>query len=205
MAYQPTKKPKRAAGATAGLAAILIAVVGVEGGYVNDPKDPGGETNHGVTKTVAREEGYTGEMRDLTEEQAIEIYQRRFADKPGFTAIEAASHALGEEVIDMGVNFGTRRPSCYFQRSLNALNRNGRDYPDIAVDCAVGPATMRAYHGLVAKRGERKACELMVKMMDSLQGAEYLRLVERNATLEEYTVGWIDTRIGNVSLERCAP
>ena len=40
-------------------------MIGHEGGYVNDPRDPGGETNHGVTKRVAVANGYTGSMKDL--------------------------------------------------------------------------------------------------------------------------------------------
>ncbi|MCP1772876.1 lysozyme family protein [Neisseria perflava] len=45
-------------------------VLGHEGGYVNHPADPGGETNWGVTKAVAREHGYTGSMREMTRNEA---------------------------------------------------------------------------------------------------------------------------------------
>lgn len=38
-----------------------------EGGYVNNPNDPGGETMWGVTKAVARQYGYTGSMRQLAQ------------------------------------------------------------------------------------------------------------------------------------------
>lgn len=41
-------------------------LLGNEGGYVNNPADPGGETNWGVTVAVARASGYTGAMRDMT-------------------------------------------------------------------------------------------------------------------------------------------
>jgi len=45
-------------------------LIGHEGGYVNHPDDPGGETNWGITLRTAREQGYTGEMRDLTRGEA---------------------------------------------------------------------------------------------------------------------------------------
>ncbi len=41
-------------------------VLGIEGGYSNDPDDPGGETNWGVTLRTARANGYTGNMIDMT-------------------------------------------------------------------------------------------------------------------------------------------
>ena len=45
---------------------IIASKTDIEGGYVNDPDDKGGETCHGVTLTTAREYGYKGKMKDLT-------------------------------------------------------------------------------------------------------------------------------------------
>lgn len=47
-----------------------------EGGYVNHPRDPGGETNLGVTKRVYEEWGGTKDMKDLTEEDVAPIYEK---------------------------------------------------------------------------------------------------------------------------------
>ena len=46
-----------------------------EGGYVNHPRDPGGETNMGVTKRVYEEWGGTKSMKDLTEDDVSPIYE----------------------------------------------------------------------------------------------------------------------------------
>lgn len=43
-----------------------------EGGYVNDPKDPGGETNMGISRRAFPKE----DIRNLTKERVAEIYQR---------------------------------------------------------------------------------------------------------------------------------
>lgn len=51
------------------------------GGYVNNPKDPGGETKWGVTKRVAVECGFTGDMHDLTEDTAKGIAKSEYWDK----------------------------------------------------------------------------------------------------------------------------
>lgn len=57
---------------------IFDRLIGHEGGYVDDPRDPGGETNWGVTKRTAQANGYTGNMKTMTRQQAYEIYYRAF-------------------------------------------------------------------------------------------------------------------------------
>ncbi len=54
----------------AAVLAIAAGVFAVEGGYSNNPADPGGETNHGVTVAVARSHGYDGPMREMPKETA---------------------------------------------------------------------------------------------------------------------------------------
>ena len=188
----------------AAIAAIVAAVVTIEGDYVDHPDDPGGATKYGVTETVARANGYRGDMRDLTYEQATKIYVRQYVEKPGFDGIVAYSQALGEELTDSGVNFGPHRPGCWLQTALNALNRQQRDYPDLRVDCAVGPATVAAYAALASKRGDLKACEMVLKLVEAQQGTEYLRLTAANVRLEQFMAGWADHRLGNVPLAHCA-
>lgn len=193
-----TIKTKAAAGGGV-IAAIIAAVLSVEGGYVNNLKDPGGETNHGVTKAVAVANGYTAPMIEMPKEVAVEIYTKQYADKPGFTPFAELSPAVTHKLIDAGVNTGTSRPGIWLQTALNRLNRGGKDYAPIQVDGKVGPGTVAAYNGLVAKRGKVKACELVIKAIDSQQGAYYLSLTN----LPDFTVGWLDHRIGNVPLSRC--
>ena len=57
---------------------IFDRLIGHEGGYVNDPRDPGGETNWGITKGTALANGYAGAMKAMTREQAFKIYQSAF-------------------------------------------------------------------------------------------------------------------------------
>ena len=185
---------------TAGVtAAIVAAIFSVEGGYVNDPKDPGGETNHGITAQTARSFGYTGSMKDLPIETATNIYVTNYINKPGYGEIITLSPAVGQKLVDAGVNAGTSRSSTWFQQGLNSLNRGGVDYAKITVDGKVGPGSVAAYQGLVKKRGKVKACEMMLKLVDAQQTIHYTSLTN----LSQYTPGWIDARIGNVPLEKC--
>lgn len=187
-------------GVGAAIAAIIAGVISVEGGYVNDPRDPGGVTNYGITERVARASGYSGDMRYLTKEIASQIYYKEYVLEPKYDKIVELSPAVGEKVIDAGVNTGVGRSSRWLQTALNAFNNNGKDYSQIAVDGVVGNDTLRALGSLQNRRGKRLACELIIKSLDSQQYMHYQSLTN----LKQYTVGWVDHRIGNVPLSRCA-
>lgn len=177
---------------------LVVAAFAVEGGYVNDPRDPGGETNHGVTAAVAREEGYSGPMRALTADEAQRIYIDRYLVKPHFDQVLEHSVPTAEELFDSGVNAGPARAARWFQESLNLLNNNGRDWPDIAEDGQIGPATLNAYAALRRRRGERDACVLLIRLLDAKQAQHYASL-----RMEPFMAGWVLNRIGNVPSARC--
>ena len=120
------------------LGAIISAVIFIEGGYVNDPLDPGGETKYGITIGTARAYGYKGEMKDLTLEQANEIYTNLYVYKPHFDLLVQENPAIAHKLIDAGINIGTQRLSIWFQETLNKLSRDGKDYPKIKEDGVIG-------------------------------------------------------------------
>ena len=190
---------KKKSGLAAAVASIVSAVFLMEGGYVNDPRDPGGETNFGITQKVARDHGYLGAMKDMTKEQASAIYITSYIEKPNYVEIVALSPAVGQKLIDAGVNAGTSRSSRWFQIAINSLSRGGLDYSNVTVDGRIGTGTITSYKGLQNKRGRVKACELVIKLMDAQQAAHYMNLPH----LSMYTPGWVDHRIGNVPLSKC--
>jgi lysozyme family protein len=59
---------------------IIDNIIELEGGYVNDPSDSGGETNYGITKKIAVAYGYTCEMIDMPVEVAFDIYASMYWD-----------------------------------------------------------------------------------------------------------------------------
>ena len=192
-------KTKVAGGSSAVLASIIAAIFAMEGGYVFNPSDPGGETNHGITKAVAVDYGYTGSMRALDKDTATNIYVTNYINKPGYRELIAISHVVGHKVVDAGVNAGTSRSSRWLQEALNSLNRGGKDYPPIYVDGIVGSGTINAYAGLQKARGKVLACEMVIKLMDAQQAAHYMSLKH----LSMFTPGWVSHRIGNVPVSRC--
>jgi lysozyme family protein len=96
----------------------------------------------GITERVARANGYAGPMNALPREVAKDIYFSQYVRKPGFAAIMPLSERIAEELVDTGVNMGPPVAAMMLQRSLNALNGQGKYYPDIAVDGDVGPGTI---------------------------------------------------------------
>jgi lysozyme family protein len=179
--------------------AIFSALLAVEGGYSNDPSDPGGETKYGITARVAREAGYTGEMKDLTKEQAQEIYTDLYIMAPGFNRMIDYSPALAHKLIDAGVNVGTARAAIWFQQALNAYSNKGRNYPRVSEDGVLGNRSIEAYRSLQRIRGKEKACTLVLKAIDGYQATYYLSLT----SLQQFTAGWMDKRVGNIPLDQC--
>lgn len=195
----PAVSKKTVGGTSAVVATIVAAIFAVEGGYVNDPKDPGGETNHGITLATARAAGYTGTMRDLDRNTATNIYVTNYINQPGYGDIITLSPAVGQKLVDAGVNVGPGRSSRWFQAGLNSLSRGGTDFPQINVDGKVGPGTASTYSALQKKRGKVLACELTIKLLDAQQAVYYMSLTN----LSVYTPGWVDHRVGNVPLSAC--
>lgn len=178
---------------------ILASIIFYEGGYSDDPDDPGGKTKYGITERVAREYGYLGPMEDLTQEQANKIYTELYVDQPHFNLLLEINPAVGHKLIDAGVNVGTMRVSLWFQQALNSYSRNGQDYPKIVEDGVLGKESINAYQALEKKRGKVKACELMLKALDGQQSSYYLKLT----AYSKYTVGWVDNRVENIPLNQC--
>ena len=101
-----------------------------EGGYVNHPKDPGGETNLGVTKRVYEEWGGTKDMKDLTVEDVAPIYKKNYWDKLKGDNLPSG---LDLCVFDFGVNAGPGRAAKYLQSMIGTTPDGG-----------IGPMTLKA-------------------------------------------------------------
>lgn len=87
----------------------------VEGGYSNNPADPGGETMWGITRRTAIRHGYTGMMRLLPRATAAEIYRKEYWD-PNHT--DSLPEVLRFPVFDATVNSGGREAALWLQRAL---------------------------------------------------------------------------------------
>lgn len=124
---------------------IAREIVRREGGYVNDPDDPGGATNFGVTIHTMRRLGLDldgdgdvdpADVRMLTQPQAEDIFKQHYFERPKISALPANLQA---SAFDMYVNAGAN--------AVKILQRLLREFGfDVSVDGKLGPQTIRSAH-----------------------------------------------------------
>ncbi len=159
---------------------IAAEIVRREGGYVNDPDDPGGATNHGVTIHTMRALGIdlTGDgkvtaadVKALTVEQATSIYIRHYFEKPGISALP---EPLQASVFDMQVNAGANAV-----RILQGLVAQF-GFP-LAADGQIGPKTATA-----VTKAMRAAPDHFVDAYGIARRNYYYRLADRRPASRKY-------------------
>lgn len=135
----------------------------LEGGYVNDPSDPGGETNFGITKKYARSAGYTGEMKDMTREEAERILKPEFWDKQRLG--EIPDQEIAENLFEIGVNLWITTAGRILQEAINLLSES-----NLKVDGWIGQRTLEALNRIKDKR-------ILNKCINGLQFEIYHKIV----------------------------
>ena len=146
----------------------LKTILHHEGGYVNHPKDPGGETNLGVTKRVYEEHGGTKDMKDLLVEDVAPIYKKGYWDKMKGDDLPGG---LDLCVFDFGVNAGPGRAAKFLQSMIGTT-----------VDGGIGPNTLAKVEEYVRENGEHET----VKKYQEMRQKYY----EQLSTFATFGKGW---------------
>ena len=144
---------------------IIKVVLKHEGGYVNDPVDPGGETNFGIAKRSHPDV----DIKNLTEEGAKEIYYQDYWMK---NRVPQLPDNLKHIYFDMCVNQGRGRAVKILQQAANAKGAN------LKVDGGLGPKTISALNGVELDR------------VRAYRIKYYADLVTRKPDLEKFYFGW---------------
>tara|TARA_R100000231_G_C5251458_1_gene142868 strand:- start:111 stop:590 length:480 start_codon:yes stop_codon:yes gene_type:complete len=145
---------------------IIEIVIKHEGGYVDDPKDAGGETKYGISKRAYPNE----DIKELTVERAKELYKKDYWDR---YRVDELPNRLRHIYFDMAVNMGGRRAIKILQEACNSKNSEKID-----VDGGIGPATIRAASNVEPFR--LRAYRVMF----------YAELVMKKPSQERFWVGW---------------
>ena len=135
---------------------ITEEIIAREGGYVNDPDDPGGATKYGVTLGTMRRLGLdldrdgqvtAADVKRLTRAQAADIFMEHYYVR---TRVAELPEVLRASVYDMYVNAGASAV-----RILQRLIRDMRI--EVTVDGVIGPETIAAARRAVAAAPARIA------------------------------------------------
>ncbi|GAB4301460.1 MAG: holin-associated N-acetylmuramidase [Roseovarius sp.] len=162
------------------VAEIARDIVAREGGFVNDPDDPGGATNRGVTLHTLRRlgidldgDGEVGlrDLRALSPEQAEAIFVEHYFRRPG---IDRLPEALQPSVFDMYVNAGANAVKI-LQRLLRQMGHA------VEVDGAIGPQTVAA-----AEAAAREAPEHIADAYGIARRNYYFRLADARPALRKF-------------------
>ena len=152
--------------------------IGHEGGYVNDPKDRGGETKFGISKR-----SYPNvDIKNLTIDDAKKIYYNDFWKTTSMN-LDNIPDDIAIELFDTGVNIGMPSVRKMLQRALNLLNRVETRFADLKVDGLIGQNTMKA----VSLTNEKE----LLKVLNGLQFMWYYNIVENDHTQERFFAGWV--------------
>ena len=146
---------------------IIEVVLHHEGGYVNDPKDPGGETNFGIAKRSHPDV----DIKNLTKDEAKDIY---YEDYWCANKVPHMPDDLKHIYFDMCVNQGKGTAVKVLQRATNAKGA------DLAVDGGMGPKTLQAIN--TYKPSDHRVRCYRLK--------HYYDLVNRKPEQERFLFGW---------------
>ena len=149
-------------------------LIGNEGGYVNNPKDPGGETNWGITRTVAVDNGYTGSMKLMQKETAKQIYKKMYWDK---LQCDQLPFIVAFQLFDAGVNHGNTQAVKFLQRALSVVD-----------DGVIGAKTIAAVS---------KLDDLQIVMLFNAERIEFYTALK---TFSTFGKGWVRRVASNLKL-----
>lgn len=150
----------------------LQRVLKHEGGYVNHPSDPGGETNFGITKSTAKQYGYTGSMRLIPTDVVEKIYKGQF-----WNTLDCANfhYAFGFQLFDAGVNHGIGNARKMLQRAVGVKD-----------DGVIGQITLAAIR------------KIPTSHLISLFNAERIQFYTKISTFPTFGKGWMNRMVVNL-------
>lgn len=173
--------------------------LGHEGGYSNDPNDPGGETIYGVARTKNPSWGGWAILDNLKKD-ANNFPKNALADSSIMSHVKAlykknywdihlldtmVSQEIANEIFDTGINVGPGKAASFLILALDLLNRGGKDYADVPEDGKIDPSDVGILN--VHKRPQN-----VLKALNGLQFMHYYTITKSKPAFETYFNGWLN-------------
>ena len=156
----------------------LSSILRSEGGYVNNPNDPGGATNKGITQKVYDEYRRTAgripqPVMLITDAEVADIYKRQYWNPCKCDVLPKGVDLL---VFDAAVNTGVKQAAKFLQRALGVDD-----------DGSIGPATIQALTNDVKNGMTADIIENLLSQRRSF----YLEIIENKPSLSVFKKGWL--------------
>ena len=158
-----------------GFELIFNYILQAEGGYTNDKDDHGGKTTWGIKEKEARSHGYTGDMRDLTQDFVKDIYLTDYYLANNLDKIKDERVAL--TIFDVSVHYGIGRGIKFARRALK----------NMGVNIEENTKANQEFLDAVNSVDPLQFCNTY----SQIQRNGYNRIVENDPTQRKYLKGWM--------------
>ena len=164
----------------------IVRVLREEGGKVNDPDDPGGATNYGISLRWLSGLDNVGDFDldgdvdaddiwAMTEADAIGLYHKYWWTKFKYERVD--DQRIADSLFSFSINMGSRRAHKLTQRALLACGEH------IIVDGILGPISFTALNGV--------SQDMVLGALKAEAACFYRGLARRRPTSAKYLKGWL--------------
>ena len=151
-----------------------------EGGYVNDPTDPGKETKYGISQR-----SYPNlNIRQLSLKDAEKIYFCDYWQKGKFEQIPDENVAT--QLFDLSVNLGIRASTIVLQRALRSVGINVQE------DGLFGPQTLSATIFCCNPKNAKNRAKMLITALKSEAAGYYRLIAAKNPQQQKFLNGWLN-------------
>lgn len=170
-----------------------------EGGYSDDPNDPGGETIFGVARKKnpswegwplvdnLKKDKINFPKNALSDSSVLShvkiLYKKNYWDVHKLDTVN--SQEIANEIFDTGINQGTGKAASFLISALDLLNRGGKDYADVPEDGVINDSDVLVLNS-------HKRPQNVLKTLNGLQFMHYYNITKANPKFEEYFNGWLN-------------
>jgi len=183
---------------------IITLILKFEGLYSNDKDDPGQETFRGISrkyhpdwngwKTIDKYKDLDGNFIDKIESDShLQILVNNFYFEKYYSKLNLNMFDNYENIqcqlLDIGINQGVSIAGICLQETLNLLNRNNPNIPELNIDGVIGNKTIEVMNAIIKND---KTSFFISELLLVNRIKKYEDSISKNKTLKKYIRGWMN-------------